>query len=184
MILVDTRTTERVCQGDVIRDVEYCESAESKEGIIEINKIVFPVVVVLTQDCDLLWDDTYRMTEKPNDKWLMSVLLAPAYNAEHLFSGSHLGELGISSEAFKKQSTDYKRISQNKNPRYHYLEFPIEVHVVPSVIDFKHYFSAPVTYLRTLKKTKLCCKLAPLYREDVCQRFSSYLSRIGLPNGQ
>ncbi|MBU1745068.1 MAG: hypothetical protein KJ649_09270 [Proteobacteria bacterium] len=184
MISVDTVTIERVCQGDVIRDVEYCESAESIEGIIEVNKIIFPVVVVLTQDCDLLWDDTYRINEKPNDKWLMSVLLAPAYNADHLFSGVHLEELGIISEAFKRQSTDYKRIIQNKNPRYHYLEFPDEVHIVPSVIDFKHYFSAPVTYLRTLKRTNCACKLAPLYREDVCQRFSSYLSRIGLPNGQ
>lgn len=184
MIAVDLTTLERVCQGDVLREVEYFESVELCDGILEVKMIVFPVVIVLTQDCDLLWDDTYRMSDKPNDKLLMSVLLAPAYNAEHLFTGSHLDELGILSEEFKKASTDYRRIVQNKNPRYHFLEFPESSNIVSSVLDFKHYFSAPVRYLRALKKEKHVCNLGSLYREDVCQRFSSYLSRIGLPNGQ
>jgi hypothetical protein len=73
---------------------------------------------------------------------------------------------------------------QNDNPRYHYLEFEIAVGLVPCIIDFKHYFSASIVYLEELKKTKFVCKVGDLYREDISQRFASFLSRVGLPAEQ
>jgi hypothetical protein len=73
-------------------------------------------------------------------------------------------------------------IQNNANPRYHYLDFPKDCPLVPSVVDFKHYFSVSPEQLREHAKASFICRLAPLYREDICQRFAAFLSRIGLPD--
>lgn len=50
------------------------------------------------------------------------------------------------------------------NGRYHYLEFSSDVPIVPSLIDFKHYFSVNVEYLKKLKPSRFVCKVAEVYR--------------------
>jgi hypothetical protein len=183
MIRARTEPDERVCQGDVLRDVEYVEHVLEHEGILEVSKICFPFVIVLTQDCDLEQDHTFRTQSKQTqDKWLISVLVAPLYNAEHVFSGEHLLDIGIKSEPMNRKKTDGHLLMQNEKPRYHFLEFPNDVPIVPSIVDFKHYFSVPVMYLRELKKTNFVCTVSELYREDLSQRFAAFLSRIGLPD--
>jgi len=183
MVSISTEACPRVCQGDIVRDVEYFERVTEQEGIIELSKVVFPLAIVLTQDFDLAQDHLFRTEEQATqDKWLISVLLAPIYNAEHVFAGEHLSEIGVKSQLIRKNKTDGQRVVQNKDPRYHYLEFPGGVEVVPSIVDFKHYFACPVAYLETVKTNGgFVCKVAPLYREDISQRFAAFLSRIGLP---
>jgi len=176
---------ERILQGDIFRDVDYVERVSEEAGIIEVSRIVFPLAIVLTQDCDLAQDYIFRHTEPPpstQDKWLISVLMAPIYNAEHVYRGEHLNDLGIKAELISKNKSPGMFLRNNERPRYHYLEFPAEIPIVASVIDFKHYFSVHVEYLRQIKPTRFVCTLSPLYREDVCQRFATYLSRIGLPD--
>ena len=73
-------------------------------------------------------------------------------------------------------------LETNRNPRYHYLEFPPEANMPPSVIDFKHYFSVTAEYLEMLKKENFICRIGSLYREAIFQRFAYFLSRIGLPD--
>jgi hypothetical protein len=183
MIRARVKPDERVCQGDVLRDVEYIERVQEHEGILEVSRIRFPFVVVLTQDCDLAQDHAFRIQPKQTqDKWLISVLVAPLYNAEHVFGGEHLSDIGIKSQPINRSKTDGRLLVQNQKPRYHFLEFPNDVPIVPSVIDFKHYFSVPVLYLRELKKTNFVCTVSELYREDISQRFAAFLSRIGLPD--
>ncbi len=184
MVEVRLNRTGRVTQGDVFRDIEYIEYAVEKSGVIEVSKVVFPLVVVLTQDCDLEQDYRFRFSHgRPStqDKWLLSVLVAPLYNVEHVYLGEHLSELEMKMEPInaKRSPGDYLR--KNERPRYHYLEFPALVPIVPSVIDFKHYFSVNIKYLKKLRRTHFICQLSALYREDVSQRFASYLARIGLP---
>jgi hypothetical protein len=182
MIKARTNAEERICQGDVICDVDWIEMVLEQDGILEVTKIRFPFVIILTQDCDLSQDHKFRTeTKTTQDKWLISVLAAPIYNAEHVFAGEHLSDIGIKSEPVNKKGRPGEILMQNQNPRFHFLEFPIEVPIVPSVIDFKHYFSVPVLYLQPLKKTNFVCTVSELYREDISQRFASFLSRIGLP---
>jgi hypothetical protein len=102
------------------------------------------------------------------------------YNAQHFQAGEHLSDLQIRSQVIG--SKERKRICQNNNPRYHYLEFEPPIGLVPSVVDFKHYFSSPVPYLEKVKGENFVCKVSELYREDISQRFASFLSRIGLPD--
>jgi hypothetical protein len=181
---VRTRNLSRISQGDVYREVEFLEYIAEKEGNIEISKIVFPLVIVLTQDCDLYQDFKFRFGRpRPTtqDKLLLSVLVAPLYNVEHLYLGEHLSQLDIQMSTINKGKTPGKNLRNNETLRYHYIEFPDDVQVVPSVIDFKHYFSVNVQYLKRIKNTNFVCTVSPLYREDISQRFASFLSRIGLP---
>jgi hypothetical protein len=164
MVSVSRESCSRVCQGDVIRDVEYLEKATEREGIIEVFKVVFPLAIVLTQDCDLAQDHKFRTQEQANqDKWLISVLVAPIYNAEHVFAGEHLSEIGVRSQPINKKKTDGRRLVQNKDPRYHYLEFPRDVEIVPSIVDFKHYFACPISHLEAMKNSRrFVCKTSDL----------------------
>lgn len=173
----------RICQGDVFRDIEWIEYVAEKGGVLEVSKIIFPAVAVLTQDCDLEWDSHARR-KKPDerrDKKIFSVLAAPLYNAEHVFKGEHLLDLGLEMEPISRAKTPGKSLMQNSSPRYHYMEFPAEVPVVPSIVDFKHYFSISVEKLDKMRPKHFVCRLSALYREDLSQRFAAYLSRIALP---
>ena len=176
---------QRLSQGSVFRNVECIEYAIEKQGIIEVSKIEFPLIIVLTQDCDLAQDFKYKdptaSPPKTQDKKLLSVLVAPLYNSDHVLSGTHLSDLNLNMQ--KIDSKTHKDImKRNQIPRYHYLEFPEELAVVPQMIDFKHYFSLNINYLEQLKNNNYVCQIAELYREDISHRFASYLSRIGLPD--
>ena len=87
----------------------------------------------------------------------------------------------IATISSNKKKTDNKMLRDNKNPRYHFLEFDKNIRVVDSVVDFKHYFTVNTTTLQELKKDNFVCSISELYRESLSQRFANYLSRIGLP---
>ena len=174
----------RVSQGDVYKDVEFIQDVSLKRGNIEKYKIVFPYVVVLTQDCDLIRDSEiryHRIITQTQDKLIISVLVAPLYNVEHVYMGQHLENLKIKMQLINKNRTSGKNLRDNKNPRYHYLEFPSEIPITPSVIDFKHYFSVNVEYLKSIKKESFICRISDLFKEDISFRFANFLSRVGLP---
>ena len=172
----------RVCQGDIIRDVSCIEHVKEAEGILSVSRIEFPLVVVLTQDCEL--EQEFRMrTEgaQSQDKWLVSVLVAPMYNAQHVYRGEQLSQMGLVMQQINQARTHGRLLRNNEIPRYHYMEFPSDVPIVPSVIDFKHYFSVNAQELANTKSSSFVCMVSPLFREDISHRFASYLSRIGLP---
>lgn len=185
MIRVDEGEQTRISQGDIYKDLEYIEYAFEKDGYIEVSKIVFPLVVVLSQDCDLAQDSQFReATDKTKDKILFSVLVAPMYNADDVFNGTHLDDIyerENSMEPIKRNRSPGKFLMQNERCRYHYLEFPADIPIVPVIIDFKHYFSININQLLSYRKEHFVCRLSELYREDLSLRFANFLSRIGLP---
>lgn len=144
MIQAKFESLERIQQGDILSNVEHIEAVTEHDGIIKISKIVFPLVMVLTQDCDLTWDYDSRNTDSSNqDKYLFSAIVVPLYNYEHFVDGQHLSDLQqqMSKISRKLTKTDNKNLRKNEAPRYHYLEFEPNVPIVNSVIDFKHYFT-------------------------------------------
>jgi hypothetical protein len=171
-------------QGDILKEVDYIEFIKEKSGILEVSKIIFPLVIVLSQDCDLEQDFKARSSKDASadqDKWLLSVLVAPLYNAEHVYLGEHLSLLDLKMQQINKTKTPGKVLRNNETPRYHFLEFPNTIPIVPSVIDFKHYFAVNIRYLKSLRRKNFVCSVSPLFREDISLRFASYLARIGLP---
>ncbi len=264
-------TEERICQGDIFKDVEFIEYATEKSGTVEISKIIFPFVIVLSQDCDLQQDfnarkcahnvmfarnkpksdlkqgtayfykknekwffcllpngnggkdafyievranenqrdleeisNTYATAGKKNDeakkqlleivtsnydnknnqdKYLISVIVTPLYNIEHVRLGEHLSGIDLKmSPISKSKNAASDALLQNQKPRYHYLKFANKEPIPDSVIDFKHYFSINVGILLSMKEKNYCIRrVSALYRERLSQRFANFLSRIGLP---
>ena len=185
MIPVINQPELRIKQGDIIKEVECIQDFSLEGGQVKLETIVFPYILVLTQDCDLTWDfdNRNRQDSSTQDKYLFSVIVVPLYNAEQFIAGEHLLEIGQRMQAFsnKPNKTDRKNLSNNENPRYHYLNFSDDMRMPDLVADFKHYFTLNVKKVEKIKKSNLVCSLPELYRELVSQRFSNYLSRIGLP---
>lgn len=108
--------------------------------------------------------------------------MAPLYNYDKFLIGEHLLGIKRKMQVYGiKENSVTKIIKQNNNPRYHYLEFPIDIDIVNSIIDFKHYFSVGTEYLYSIYKENFTCRVDILYRELISQRFANFLSRIGLP---
>ncbi len=175
-------------QCDIFKNVEFVEYVKENDEVLEISKIVFPLAIVLTQACDLQQDYSARRKieiEKVGnqDKFLISVIVAPIYNFEDFRMGTHLDQLGLTMEAKGRRGKSLcDNIIKNENKRYHYLNFSADWDIVESVIDFKHYFTVTINYLQEFRNEKYVCSVESLYRELIVQRFSNYLSRIGLPD--
>jgi hypothetical protein len=178
---------DRINQGDIFRDITHIERWEEIGNELKIYRIHYPYIIILSQDCDLREDDSVRLKEI-SDKALVSVLVAPLYNFHQFLDGEHLLDLEIKARKINKENkkgqptTDFKNLKNNDIPRYHTIEFPPEAQLVESVVDFKHYFSLSIEYLRKVKDKNFECTLDYLYRERLSQRFANYLSRIGLPS--
>ena len=176
---------ERIVQGDILRDIIFLEwdlneGNPQKSPVIDKN---LPYIVILTQDCDLEQDFKNRRDKdaEKHDKFLQSILVCPAYISEQFKKGVHLEEFGLKMETFN--SDRYSVIKQNNNARYHFLEKSSrEYQIQELVLDFKHYYTIPVTVLNKIYKKHYVASLNELFREALSQRFSYYLDRIGLPD--
>jgi len=192
MIRVKKTRASRIKQGDIFKDIRYIKSYQEKRGVYEVDAINFPLVIVLTQDCDLEQEHNQRLKnidaeEKNHNNYLLSILVAPLYNFEHFSGGEHLKDVDLEivepkMENFNTGSKSIlKKIKQNELPRYHYMDFPKDIPIIPSVIDFKHYFSVDTEIIKKEKNKKFVCSVRELYREQISLRFANFLSRIGLP---
>lgn len=183
MIKLKHKCESHVQQGEVFRDIHMIGDVTEKEKILVVGRISFPYVIVLTQECDLEVDFRLRSTDSEEaklDKLLLSVLVAPLYNAKHLKDGEHLTGLDINGDII--DSKRWNHVTNNMMPRFHYLEFPKNTQLIPLVIDFKHYFSVNLEYLKRVREEHYVTTVAELFRERISQRFANYLSRIGLPD--
>ena len=194
-----------VRQGDIYRDVEYIESYDEDDdgATITVAKLVFPLAVVLGQDCDLLSDGALRNPSLPRGRSrpstssaaVITTLLTPLYNSEAFFRGDHCSNMieslflrasttsaPVSLQGVVRDSKDARDpIMKGENNRFQYLHFGAAAPIVDCVVDFKHYFSVRTDYLVKYRAQCLGCIRTP-FRESLSQRFSFYLSRIGLPD--
>lgn len=185
----DIEKTKIINQCDIFKDVEFIEYVKEVDSVIEVSKIVFPLAMVLTQACDLQQDfnarDKISNEGKGNqDKFLLSVLMTPIYNFEDFRNGKHLEQIDFyMDDKGRRNKSLCDNIIKNENKRYHYLNFSDDIDIVESVIDFKHYFTVTMNYLNKIQEEgKYVCSIKDLYKELIVQRFSNFLSRIGLPD--
>ena len=169
---------KRLSQGDIFQDIEIIENIEVEKSIVTVHKISFPFVVCLNQDCDLE-TDFWNNDEVLCDNNLLHILIAPAFIFEQFLSGNHWGNIFSNNRPQKRKDTTIKKIIDNEIPRYHYLNFP-DKDIPDLIIDFKHFFSV---YKKNIydQIDKRFCSLDDLFKEKINQRFSYYISRIGLP---
>jgi hypothetical protein len=175
----------KISQGDIYRDLDVVYDVKSvsiETGEMEYTEITYTHSIVITQDCDLEQDYQNRgAPEKGHDKYIPCVLLAPAYLAEQLKDGVHLKDVGLSMQ--KMGGTLWNSVKKNQSLRYHFLAKHLDYNIPELVVDFKHYFTISRNFFcEIVMKDKYMASLAPLYREHLSDRFTHYLSRIGLPD--
>lgn len=191
--MVETLYTDkdnaRIEQGDLIEGLSYTIAKRTEEEI-SFDEINFPYTVVITQDCDLEQDFNQREENKgkeidainDHDKYLGTICLLPAYNAETVRLGTHLQPLELK---MKKIDGDrWKPLKQNQVERFHYLNPDTKRGIPDLVIDFKHQYTITRTELYEIIKAKpemRRFKVGELFREDLSFRFANFLSRIPVP---
>lgn len=181
---------KRICQGDILKDLKFVVS--KPDYITKENTITLLYAVVLSQECDLERDfidrnklelekETKKNTEKEEllkpkyDKMLPTILICPAYPVSKLCRGEHI-------KNYQMETIDYDKLIRNDRlKRYHYLH-PSDEYPIPELaIDFKHFFSLPRDLIYENYKKLYITTFSELFREELSQRFTNYLSRIGLP---
>jgi hypothetical protein len=140
----------------------------------DVKVITFPFSVILTQDCDLLWDYENRKTS--TGSLLESVLFYIASPAIDI-----------------KRSIDkdiWRRVIGNNNERYHLLErippeCDLEAKGVESlIIDFKRFFTLTPEQVYTQCREGMAHRRSRLevpYREHLQCRAAFYFQRVTLP---
>jgi len=191
--------------GDIYRDVEFLEwTAESEDhSTIRSSTLVFPLAMVLGQECDLAGDSALRAKVLPSGRkrpkkangFMWTTLMLPLYNASQFFDLSNSCLSGVFDDVYLGTATEPTSVSlemnhppgrdlvqTNQDARYQFLCFPSSSGIPDCVIDFKHYFALRTSYLIDHRAKQCLATLGTLYREQVLQRFTFYLSRIGLPD--
>lgn len=183
---------ERLWQGEVLEDVPQTKvapdflSATSPEiaqsgtnPSIQIEFEEHPLVIVLSQDCDLEQDYKKRNAQK---FLLHNVLLADVFQAKILQEKLHAEE--------GTGSNEWRKIKENHTPRFQFLNsVPSDQDAsgegLPALaIDFRRYFTIRTDELYERLKlllTSTRCRLQTPYAEHLVHRFHSYHSRVPLP---
>ena len=176
--------TGPILQGELLSNVTQphyeIESIGTPEPRFRLK--VHPLVLVLSQDCDLELD--FRAREKKEEpKYMPNVLLCEVEQAEILRRGNP----GMN-------STIWDRIWRNKDERYHFLEqVPVEADATGKGLahlglDFKRHFTIPTDELYRriglqdpVEKVERRCSLVSPYLEHLSARFAYFMHRVALP---
>lgn len=173
-----------VCQGDIYQSVIYSYPTEN-----EYIQFHFPYAIVISQACDVIaMDSLFRKKGGKATKFMPSVLLCPLYNAEEIKEGEYVKDFfqGLELEIEKDILFNSKeRNVIQKNWHYRFYEFSVQAgteEILPVVmVDFKHYFSLPISYLIKNPQNRICC-LDNLYAEQITLKFAAFLSRVAIPD--
>ncbi len=150
---------------------------------VAVASTVVDLTVVLSPDCDLLWDHEARF-EIPDA--LESGVDHPNAVSELLVCG--LQSYGQIRPRFEKNRPGWTRVDGNQDERYHHLE---AAPVVGSELVFHDLFLdfKTVTSVRTyslyagigLGSVQRFALIPEVYVHDLIQRYSAFLSRIAIP---
>lgn len=168
-------------QGEILSNVTQLlispESLKTNTELI-IDSVIHPYAIALTQECELFQDFTPRSEgQKDNDKIIPNILFCEVVTADEL-----RGRADIKSDI-------WKRIRQNKDQRYQFLEKVDRNNDLAGLglpelgIDFKRYFTIPTAeiYFGLNSDIQRRCRLVGPYLWHFTGRFFSFQSRVALP---
>lgn len=120
-------------------------------------------------------------------KFMPSILMCPIYAHDAAKSGQHIKDVFQQlSLVFEGENTyqgdDYKVSQRDWHYRIHALTVELNKKKVieNAIIDFKHYFTVPITYLINHKNNRIL-HLDDLFAEQITLKFSTYLARVAIP---
>ncbi len=177
-------------QGELLSNVieTLCDIRSLTNDVPEFLERTHPFAFVLSQDCDLDWDFTARLSQQKLQRLIPNVLLCEVKRAKVQ------AKTIVDSEGSRdsNRSRIWTRIRQNKDERYQFFESIEKCHDLQEddekigelVIDFKRYFTVPTDELYVRIKygeTKRRCRLVHPYLEHLSSRFAFFQSRVALP---
>ena len=183
-----SKLTDQLCQGDIFRNVKYSYIDSEDEDGANIVEYEFPLAIIISQACDVIAMEELILNKagKPA-KFMPSILMCPIYERNISKSGEHIkNAFDQLSLEFKVENTyqrdDYNVAQRDWHYRIHALTVEANENIVidNAVIDFKHYFTVPMTYLIAHKKDRIL-HLDDLFAEQVTLKFSTYLARVAIP---
>ena len=170
-------------QGEVISTIvqhiviEYPPGDEQRPRVREKKH---PLVIVLSQDCDLTQDFMSRADNSVDSRQtLHNILLCEVENSEVMKNKA---------DQVARGSDIWKRILQNKDERFQYLRaIPKELDALgkgvdPLIADFKRTFTLPTETLYGQLNgaaNRRACLNSP-YREHLSTRLAYFLARVAL----
>ena len=191
-IAVKPDITSHICQGDVFSDVRYNYLDKEDNDSAEVVEYTFPMAIIISQACDV--DSISKMLEKSSgkvNKFMPSILMCPIYDKEEAKGLAHLDkafyELEINKERGKDEqlftTKEYNVVEQDWHYRYHALTVTDKkgnIILENAVIDFKHYFTVPPSYLFQNRNQRIF-HIDSLFAEQITLKFATFLSRVAIP---
>lgn len=183
-----SQLTDQICQGDIFQNVRYNYiDSEDDEGV-NVIEFEFPMAIIISQACDVIaMEDVVNNKSGKPAKFMPSILMCPIYDKSASKSGDHIKEafsllsLNIVEEPIYFKD-DLKTVDKDWHYRFHSLtiETGAEKVLENAIVDFKHYFTVPISYLISHKKDRLL-HLDDLFAEQITLKFSTYLARVAIP---
>lgn len=183
-----SQLTDQICQGDIFQNVRYNYiDSEDDEGV-NVIEFEFPMAIIISQACDVIaMEDIVNNKSGKPAKFMPSILMCPIYDKSASKSGDHIKEafsllsLNIVEEPIYFKD-DLKTADKDWHYRFHSLtiETGAEKVLENAIVDFKHYFTVPISYLISYKKDRLL-HLDDLFAEQITLKFSTYLARVAIP---
>ena len=183
-----SQLTDQICQGDIFQNVRYNYiDSEDDEGV-NVIEFEFPMAIIIRQACDVIaMEDIVNNKSGKPAKFMPSILMCPIYDKSASKSGDHIKEafsllsLNIVEEPIYFKD-DLKTADKDWHYRFHSLtiETGAEKVLENAIVDFKHYFTVPISYLISHKKDRLL-HLDDLFAEQITLKFSTYLARVAIP---
>lgn len=183
-----SKLTDQICQGDIFENVKYNYIVSEDDEGINIIEYEFPLAIIISQACDVIaMEELVQNGAGKPAKFMPSILMCPIYEHNAAKSGQHIKDafeqLSLNFESENTyQGDDYKVAKRDWHYRIHALtvETNKDVVIENAVIDFKHYFTVPITYLITHKSNRIL-HLDDLFAEQITLKFSTYLTRVAIP---
>ena len=182
-----SQLTDQICQGDFFQNVRYNYiDSEDDEGV-NVIEFEFPMAIIISQACDVIaMEDIVNNKSGKPAKFMPSILMCPIYDKSASKSGDHIKEafsllsLNIVEEPIYFKD-DLKTADKDWHYRFHSLtiETGAEKVLENAIVDFKHYFTVPISYLISHKKDRLL-HLDDLFAEQITLKFSTYLARVAI----
>jgi hypothetical protein len=171
-----------------ISEFQAITEADGANAEIATRKVEHPLVVVMSQDCDLERDFNLRHPEDKEPPSREDAEVSPSALSHILLCDAH-EESGLKQRLPDGLgSNDFRRIAQNQNERYHRIDSAgirgTDVEVEPLFLDFRRHFSMPCPDLYNQLASATAGRTARLpayYLHDLNHRFYSYLARVAIP---
>ena len=183
-----SQLTDSICQGDIFRNVKYNYIDCEDDNGVNVIEYEFPLAVIISQACDVIAMENIVNNKKGKPaKFMPSILMCPIYEQSSAKSGLHIKEafeqLTLKFESENTYHGDDYRVAQ-KDWHYRIHALTVETNgniaIENAIVDFKHYFTVPITYLIAHKNNRIL-HLDDLFAEQITLKFSTCLARVAIP---